>query len=508
MKVRYICAALLALSLYSCDDSTKSLGNDLLPPTDNITVKTKEYTVLTKSVSANSVYAKTDEVYIGRYSDEDFGDYEASFLTQLNCVDSLLFPAVYDDAKHTGIMTKDETELTEVIMSYTSFVGDSIAPSSINIYELNKALKTDHYTDITPEEFYDPNTSRLSQASYSGKNLSDMQNQENKETPFIRFELDKSVGDNILKLNRSNPEFFHKNKAFVDNVFAGLYAKIAAGGGSVLFINAVQMNVVYDAHYIDSIGKKILKKDGTDSIYKAAVRFTATKEIVQANKLVSDAELLNARIAETSNTYVKSPAGIFTEVTLPIDQIMKDPDIKEHNIVNGKLVFQSYVNRKGGSSFELKRPRYLALLKKSEYEEFFEKNKIFDYKTSFYGELDAFQQGSDNNGVYRFSNLENLIVNLQEEKIEAEKKAKEEAGDNWNKDQWEEEWLKENPDWNKLLLVPVDIQIVTNNNGSKSVISVKHNLRPESAKLVGGVDSTEDIKLRIVTTKFDENMGI
>ena len=73
--------------------------------------------------------------------------------------------------------------------------------------------------------------------------------------------------------------------------------------------------------------------------------FASTKEIIQANRF-ENSELLKKRCEETDWTYIKSPAGIFTQATLPYDeiynQLMNDtlnaraPDL--YQLQAGKLV--------------------------------------------------------------------------------------------------------------------------------------------------------------------------
>lgn len=508
MKVRYLWAMLIGLSLYSCDDNTEGLGSGMFPPGDDITISGKVYHSSSKSIESGPIFAKTNQFYVGKYLDEDFGDYEASFLTQFNCTDSLEFPKLYNEnieGKDKGIMAGDSIVETEIIFNYTSFFGDSISPSSIRLYELNQLLKTDHYTDINPEEFYDPKDI-LAEASYSGQSLKPEVNPSNPNAPqqkqaFIRFVLDKEIGSTIYKKNRSNKEFFYNNKAFAENVFAGIYAKTIESSGSILYLDNVILNIKFNIHYTDSVGKKILKKDGiTDSIRVANMTFASTKEVVQANKLLSDPEMLNKKIAEMQHSYIKAPSGIFTEVTLPIEDLLNDPDKKNDTIININMTFQAYNNDKGNSSFQFKRPSTIGMFKNADYEEFFEKNKVFDYNNNFYTKINQ-------NGQYKFSKLERLIIGIKNEIKEAEDKAKEEAGSSWNKETWFNEWKLQNPDWNKVRLVPIDVAETKNQQGQVTgVTSVRHNVRPEMAKLVGGAIEAggKEIELRVVFSSYND----
>ena len=134
MKVKYLGVLLLALlSLYGCDDNTGTLGMDMLPDSDGISAKTETFDVSTKSMLADKVYSKTSTGYIGKFTDPDpkgFGNYEASFLAELNCTENFTFPAVYEESADgksgKGTMVKDEVEKIQLVVYYSSWFGDSL----------------------------------------------------------------------------------------------------------------------------------------------------------------------------------------------------------------------------------------------------------------------------------------------------------------------------------------------------------------------------------------------
>ena len=101
MKVKYLGALLLTatLTFFGCDDNTGTLGIGMLPGSDGISAHTTTFNVVTRSVFADSVFAKTSTGYVGRFTDSKFGSYEASFLTELNCRDGFKFPEEYDFEK-------------------------------------------------------------------------------------------------------------------------------------------------------------------------------------------------------------------------------------------------------------------------------------------------------------------------------------------------------------------------------------------------------------------------
>lgn len=474
MKIKHLLMALLASAIYSCDDTTGSLGLDMLPGSDNVNVSSTSFDVTTKSILSGPVFAKTDIGYVGKYTDPDFGYFESGFLTQLNCTDSLQFPF--------GVMAGDTAHLAELVLYYDSYFGDSLNACKMSVYELNKVLDKNHYTNINPDNYYNKSTGLIGSKSYSAVDLSisDSIRNSSNYSKYVRFVLPKSFGDDMIKLNKEHPEYFYNADAFIKNVFKGLYVKSDYGDGTILYINHVNLNIIYNSHYTDSLGNFLKKKDGTDSLYYGKRTFAATKEIIQANQFKTSQKLAE-KVNEKDWTYLKSPAGIFTEVTLPVQQIADQLSKDTLNTV--KLSINNYHQEKV-NQYSLLAPKYMLLVREKDATSFFEKNEIIDNITSYL----AVHNNSKNNN-YTFGNLSRLISTCIAEK----KAAKEKAGKNWD----EQQWLSQNPLWNKVVLIPVNVTVDKNSN---NINRIQHDLSPASVKLEGGENNK--LKLEVTYTKF------
>lgn len=482
MKVKYLLTALVALSFYGCDDNTKGLGLDMLPDSDGITVLSKTFDVTTQSILSGPIYAKTTTGYVGKFTDSEFGSYEAGFLTQLNCTDNLKFPF--------QVMAGDTAYLAELVLFYpkkNGYFGDSLSTCRMNVYELNKVLDKNRYTDINPEGYYSK-TDLLGQKAYTAVDLSlsDSLRSSSDFTPFVRFTLPKSFGNNIIKQNKEHPEYFKNADEFIKNIFKGIYVKTEYGDGTILYIQEVNLNIVYNAHYTDSLGHFLKKKDGTDSLYFGKRTFAATKEVIQANRFTASNEL-QKKAEETNCTYIKSPAGIFTEATLPLQQIATELSKDTLNAV--KLSFIHYAQEKK-NQFSMMTPQYVLLIREKEKNTFFEENKLPDNITSYL----AMHNASGAN-QYVFNNLSRLITTCIAEKAEAKKK----AGTAWNEDQW----VKDNPLWNKVVLIPVSVTTTQDSRGNVSLSSIQHDMQPGYTKFKGGADGVNKLKLEVVYSKFN-----
>ena len=191
----------------------------------------------------------------------------------------------------------------------------------------------------------------------------------------------------------------------------------------------------------------------------------ATKEVLQTTLVTNDKEALAKLKEETNHTYLKSPAGLFTEVTLPVVGI-KQNHIND-SLVGSRIVFQR-INNESDDDRKLGIPQTLLMVERDSLYTFFENNRAIDNKTT-----------TLNQNVYVFENISNLITNLWTKR---QKGLKEDPA-----------WESKHPNWNKVVLVPVTI------NSSR----VEHDMSLTSTRLVGGKDNPYDpVNISVVYAKF------
>lgn len=477
MKVKYLWVALLALTFYGCDESTGSLGLGMFPESDqNMNGRDTTFQVITKSILSDSVYAKTNVGYVGKFTDRKnlFGSYECSFLAQLYCPEGITFPTVYDPVTNPkGIMAGDSTYTTELVLYYKSYFGDSLSACRMSIYQLEENLEQKYYTDINPSKYYKED-SLLARKAYTAVDLSLSDSVRNSSDfyPNVRFTSPKlkKLGDKILKANREHPEWFAKPDAFINNLFKGIYAKSDYGDGTILYVDQINLNIVFLCHNTDSLGNIVHKKDGTDSLYYTTRTFATTREVIQSNQIKNNSKELEKCVKEENHTYLKTPAGIFTQAELPFNAIAEK--LSNDSLSAVKLTFTNY-NQEIKDMFSMKAPSHILLVRKQEMHTFFEENKLADNITSFIATQNSFGVNQ-----YVFPNLTRLVNTCLNEKTQAKKK----AGDNWTAEE-EKKWEEEN-DWNKVVIIPVTIQY--DNSSNNNLISIQHDLQPSYVKLVGG----------------------
>lgn len=153
---------------WGCDDNTAGLGLGMFPGSDqNINGKLSTFDVTTESVHAGKIYAMTNVGYVGKFTDETFGTYQAGFLAQLNCPEGMTFPEAFSGTTEsgTGKMMTDFKNLAEgvsgnytiiedekgnpigncqinIYLWYDSYFGDSLTACRLSMYVLDKKKAT------------------------------------------------------------------------------------------------------------------------------------------------------------------------------------------------------------------------------------------------------------------------------------------------------------------------------------------------------------------------------
>ena len=160
MKFKYLFALVLSALLYSCDDSTYGIGDSTISSEDPIPAGEAKYYATTNSILADSIYARTNTAYLGKYTDPTFGEFTADFIAQFNCTDNFEFPE--------NIQKINKLELS---MYYTTFYGDSLNNMVLQVDTLDtiipeKELST-FYTSVDPELYYNPSIAPIARKAYA-----------------------------------------------------------------------------------------------------------------------------------------------------------------------------------------------------------------------------------------------------------------------------------------------------------------------------------------------------
>ena len=260
-----------------------------------------------------------------------------------------------------------------------------------------------------------------------------------------------------------HPEYFKNSYTFIHNVCPGFFFEVNDGLGVMAKLAEISMNVYY--HY-----------QGDTTVYYGVMNMSATPEVLQTTKITNDQKALARLVADESCTYLKTPAGIFTEVTLPVEEISQSH--VGDSLLSASLSFQRQNSKFQDSDYLLQTPKTILMVQKDSLHSFFEQEKLYDQICSYSATL--------TNNAYTFSNIGNLITHMQQLRIKGV-----------NEDP---NWLVKHPDWNKVVLVPISTTSTKDSYGNNTVSAIGNNMGLSSTQLVGGPNSP--IQINVIYAKF------
>jgi hypothetical protein len=221
-----------------------------------------------------------------------------------------------------------------------------------------------------------------------------------------------------------------------------------------------------------SVFYRIMNEDKEYNVYSL---FYSTQEVLQTSHIVNDVDRIKELAEEKEWTYLKTPAGIYTEVELPVDDIKLNHE--NDTITSAKIVFHKLNDKMELSEKLLKDPTTLLMVEKDSLKNFFEDREVANNITSFLATL------STTYNSYTFNNISSLINYLYMKKTE--------GGANFT---------KEHPNWNKVVLVPV--QTTAGSTATTTVSAVNNEMSITSSRLVGGEENIlEPIRISVIYNK-------
>ena len=478
MKTKILAAlAMLSMVFASCDDTTETIGSSLTDNMDHLTISTDTFKVATRSIVADSVLSRNTTGYLGRIKDPETGGYiTGDFMVQFHALEDFTLPK-----KEDIVSLNDNNEIIadscEIRLFYTSYYGDSLATMKLTAYEMEKPMEEGvrYYSNFDPiTNGYVRTGGMKTDKVFTLANLtySDSLRATTSYMPNIRIPLNEpytdkngktynNFGSFIINKYYENPSYFKNAYTFIHNVCPGFYIKVKDGLGAMAYVSISQLFVYYR-----------FKSDETT--YVRADVFAGTEEVLQTPNITNDKETINRLASDNTCTYLKTPAGIFTEMTLPVDDIIRN---HENDTLNAAKISLTRMIDSTHSKYSFDKPTTLLMVERDSMYTFFEKNDIADGSRSFLS--------SQSGNTYTFSNISNLIRIMAEAKENGLKR-------NSN-------WLNEHPNWNKVVIIPVQETYVQQTVLAK----VTHDMKLSSAKLVGGPNNPyDDIKISVIYSKF------
>lgn len=477
--------AIAALTFAACDDTTEGIGGSITNDIDNINISSAVFPVATKSMVSGAVLSRNNSGLIGKMKDPETGNYvkgdyvKGDYMTQLGVLSSFdVDTAAIKQANNGSI----EAYGCYLLVSYNASYGDTIAPMKVTAYEMTKPMAEDqeYYSDY--DAFKNGWVSESNQhwsCNYNLSNTSDVKNfQISLNKPYTKDgKTYNNYGSYILQTYAKHPEYFKTNYKFLHNVCPGFYIKNVGGTGNMAKIWNTELIFQYKRQYTTKAKDGVTDSIIVDSLYN---RFDGTEEVLQLNKIENDTKNMEQLASQENCTYLKSPAGIFTEVTLPIEDIMKGHE--KDTLNTATISFPRLNNIDEDNAYNFATPSTILMVQKDSLQSFFEKSKLADSRTSF---TTSYSTSGTYKNAYTFQNVANLVSAMYKNKGKSE-------------------------NWDKVVLVPVSIITVT--QGYTTVITkINHDMALASTRLIRGVISTDSsgkktspIQMKVIYSKFKE----
>lgn len=481
-SVFYAAAVLLALwCVMSCDDTTETVGQSLTDDMDQVNVATDTFTVTTRSILADSVYSRNLIGYVGKIKDPETGVYiTGDYMVQFNVLEDYeMFPP------EDSILSRDENgdviaDSCELRLFCTDYFGDSTAVMKVTAMEMGTPLEENvmYYSNFDPEEagyiredgisknvvytIYDQRVTQNQRDSDSySTNICVPLNDPYTDANGVTY---NNFGTYLMRTYHAHPEYFKNSYTFIHKVFPGFYIKTREGIGSMAYVELSRINVFLDYTNEDTV--------------HTYIPFSATEEVLQTTKITNDEGKLQELVDDNTCTYLKTPAGIFTEMTLPVEEIMEG---HENDTLNTARIVLTRINNTVQGEYTLDTPSSLLMVQKDSLYSFFENGDIIDNEQSFLATNASSSytlSGDDNeDNTYTFNNVSELVTHMMALKNEGR------ASENWN----------------KVVIVPVTMT----SNSSGSIVKIVHDMSLTSTKLVGGSDNRyDDIQVTVIYSKF------
>lgn len=288
----------------SCNDKLSEIGGSIQPENDRVSGSEYELTFDANTVEKDHIYSTNTLGLLGSVYDESFGDFKGEFLAQVRTGEKPDFDGIIDN----------KIDSTVLRINFSKFVGDTNLPIKIGVYSLDANVGREDFsvTDLSSKYKKESNLIGskniiLSKDVYSGSYGDGPVN-------YFDIKINNNIGEKIYNLYKSHPEYFRNQDDFNEKVLHGFFVSPLTGRGFIIQTLGIALNVYYTVNSKD--------KDGNDVKVAKKVTFINTENTSQINGL---SNMNNEKLLQPNNdyTYISSPAGVVTKLTLSKEEINK-----------------------------------------------------------------------------------------------------------------------------------------------------------------------------------------
>ena len=473
MKIKAIIySVFISLAFIACNDDLSSVGLEIQPEGDRISVRTDTVSFTSSSQLVNSIFIKTSRACLGSFDDPLYGNIKYSYLCNFYTSPDKVF---LDD------VVDDKIDSVSLKIFYVGFVGDSLAPMGATVREVTKkCLGKDYYSNVNPEEYIDRNAPALANIIYTARNLNVPDSIYLSGGGYIlggyryhglEIKLLNTVGERIYnewKKPGGKETFKNLNDFF--EFFKGVYIESTYGSGNILKIVATRLEVHYNTHVM------LKDKQGKDSItvvQPVRALFSADEEATLLNIIdkTKSKEKEQELISDPNYTYLKTPAGVVTQLEISLQDIVNKVGDNKRIFNNVSLTLET--EEQPAWKYTLSMPNRVLLISPDSVKPFFEEGRLANNSYRYFA-----SRTTSSAYKYDFGNISNLIQS---------------SINKLNKENTPQE------EWPPLKLWVIPVEVLTDAKGNP--FATTNYFTPSGAKLKTG---RENLKLYITTTKSNK----
>lgn len=504
--------------MLSCNDSTDSIGSSLAGITDGVQIESASFDVSSQSIVVDSILSRNNVGYLGKVLDPETGSYvTGDFMTQFYSLENYQFPAkdslITYDASGNLVKGVIKADSCEIRLFYSKHYGDSTKTMKLTAYELSKPMNENrnYYSNFDPmKEGYVRTNGIQKDKVYTLTDFSIPKNKRDTSTytPYITIKLNEAYTDTqgnsyanygtyVMSKYYDNPANFKNAYTFRNNVVPGFLFKHKSGIWNMAYIDITQLNVYFKYYgrvaYKTQVGGNTVTQY-RDTVYHGVTVFWGTEEVLQSTTITNDSRAIATLASDASCTYLKTPAGIFTELTLPVDQIMNG---HEKDTISVAKLSISRINNTLSGNDAFRTPEHVLMIPRDSLYSFFENNEMYNNKNSYVATWAYGTSSSSYGNTYDFNNISGMISAMYHTNSGSR-----------------------SVNWNKVVLVPVSLLTTSTSNQnsqysnysgypyyssastSTTVTGVSNDMSLSSTKLVKGTTSNSPIKIDVIYSKF------
>ena len=422
MKNYYSIAVILLCLVSACTEDTGNIG--FYPPNENIETSTATiWGVVTNSMRMDSVIAKSQKSYLGSIFDpETHGLVTADIATQFGIVEGVEYFPEKDSITSRDELGNTVCDSVLLQLNFDEYIGDASTPLKIAVYPVNKEMPlsedSTYYADTDLTKYIDPeykdkpltthvltawdrahgsNPDNLS-GSYSSLRIPIPNEQGNAIMDAYWKYLEDNEGKSADKhVNKDFDDSYH----FIHNVLPGYIIKVTNGKGCLVSLFVHKLFLCFNVKVLDS-DEACVKNVVSNTV------FAGTNEVIQTCSFNHSniTEMVNMK----DTTWLKTPAGICTEVEFPIDEIYFG-EHENDSVNNARFVIQRYNRQQTGTNIPI--TQKILMVRKDDLYKFFRENRVPDNETSY---VTTFDQTYN---CYSFSNISQLFSTCRSERDHA-----------------------------------------------------------------------------------------